>query len=77
MINNSEFIEKIIEGYFYLSKTKINELEKKLEESENLSKKLKNLSIQYKKLIEKCNQVTNENKILKAKIRELESRENS
>ncbi|MHA5066633.1 hypothetical protein [Cetobacterium somerae] len=76
MINNSEFIEKIIEGYFYLSKTKINELEKKLEESESLSKKLKNLSIQYKKLIEKYNQVTNENKILKAKIRELESREN-
>lgn len=27
MINNSEFIEKIIEGYFYLSKTKIKELE--------------------------------------------------
>ena len=76
MINNSEFIEKIIEGYFYLSKTKINELEKKLEESESLSKKLKNISIQYKNLIEKYNQITDENKILKAKIRELESREN-
>lgn len=76
MINNSGFIEKIIEGYFYLSKTKINELEKMLEESESLSKKLKNISIQYKNLIEKYNQITDENKILKAKIRELESREN-
>lgn len=76
MINNSGFIEKIIEDYFYLSKTKINELEKMLEESKDLSKKLRNISIQYKNLIEKYNQITDENKILKAKIRELESREN-
>ncbi|MGL5049657.1 hypothetical protein [Cetobacterium sp.] len=72
-----ELIEKIIEEYLHLSKTKIKELEDKVEEHKKRREKTITLSIQLDNLTEKYNEVTNGNEILKTKIRELENKSNS
>ncbi|MGL4864830.1 MAG: hypothetical protein ACRC4T_17180 [Cetobacterium sp.] len=72
-----ELIEKIIEEYLHLSKTKIKELEDKVEENQKRRDKTVTLSIQLDNLTEQYNEITNENEILKTKIRELENKSNS